>query len=43
VKKRLAEQGADPVGSTPEEYEAFVRSEITKWLRVVKEAGIQPI
>ncbi len=43
VKKRLAEQGADPVGSSPEEYEAFVRSEITKWLKVVKEAGIQPI
>ncbi len=43
VKKRLAEQGADPVGSTPEEYEAFVRSEIAKWLKVVKEAGIQPI
>jgi len=32
VKKRLAEQGAEPVGSTPEEYEAFVRSEITKWM-----------
>ncbi len=43
VKKRLAEQGADPVGSTPEEYEAFVRSEIAKWLKVVKEAGIKPI
>jgi tripartite-type tricarboxylate transporter receptor subunit TctC len=43
VKKRLAEQGADPVGSTPEEYEAFVRSEIAKWMKVVKEAGIQPI
>jgi tripartite-type tricarboxylate transporter receptor subunit TctC len=43
VKKRLAEQGAEPVGSTPEEYEAFVRSEITKWMKVVKEAGIQPI
>jgi tripartite-type tricarboxylate transporter receptor subunit TctC len=43
VKDRLAKEGADPVGSTPEEYEAFVRSEIAKWLKVVKEAGIQPI
>jgi tripartite-type tricarboxylate transporter receptor subunit TctC len=43
VKDRLAKEGADPVGSTPEEYEAFVRSEIAKWLKVVKEAGIPPI
>jgi tripartite-type tricarboxylate transporter receptor subunit TctC len=43
VKERLAKEGAEPVGSTPEEYEAFVRSEITKWMKVVKEAGIQPI
>ena len=43
VKERLSKQGADPVGSTPEEYEAFVRSEIAKWMKVVKEAGIKPI
>ncbi len=33
---------AEPVGSTPEEYDAFVRSEIAKWAKVCKEAGIQP-
>jgi tripartite-type tricarboxylate transporter receptor subunit TctC len=43
VKERLAKEGAEPVGSTPEEYEAFVRSEIVKWMKVVKEAGIKPI
>ena len=43
VSERLSEQGAEPVGSTPEEYEAFVRSEIAKWTKVVKEAGIKPI
>lgn len=43
VKERLAKEGAEPVGSTPEEYEAFVRSEIAKWMKVVKEAGIKPI
>ncbi len=42
VRESLASQGAEPVGSTPEEYDAFVRSEIAKWLKVCKEAGIQP-
>jgi tripartite-type tricarboxylate transporter receptor subunit TctC len=42
VKERLASQGADPVGSSPEEYDAFVKSEIAKWQKVCKDAGIQP-
>lgn len=42
INKQLADQGADPVGSTPAEYDAFNRSEITKWIKVAKEAGIQP-
>lgn len=42
VRDSLASQGAEPVGSTPEEYDAFVRSEIAKWAKVCKEAGIQP-
>lgn len=42
VRNSLASQGAEPVGSSPEEYDAFVRSEIAKWAKVCKEAGIQP-
>ena len=42
VRDRLAGQGAEPVGSTPEEYDAFVKTEIAKWAKVCKEAGIQP-
>jgi len=42
VRNALAGQGAEPVGSTPEEFAAFTRSEIDKWIRVVREAGIQP-
>jgi tripartite-type tricarboxylate transporter receptor subunit TctC len=42
VRESLASQGAEPVGSTPEEYDAFVRSEIAKWQKVCREAGIQP-
>jgi tripartite-type tricarboxylate transporter receptor subunit TctC len=42
VRERLASQGAEPIGSTPEQYDAFVRTEIAKWQKVCKDAGIQP-
>ncbi len=42
VRNGLASQGADPVGSTPEQHEAFNKAEIAKWIKVVREAGIQP-
>ena len=41
VKERLATMGAEGVGSSPEEFRAFVKAEITKWARVVKEAGLK--
>ncbi len=37
-RARLAEQGADPVGNTPAEFAAFIRTEITKWGEVVRRA-----
>ncbi|MFN7750691.1 MAG: Bug family tripartite tricarboxylate transporter substrate binding protein [Pseudomonadota bacterium] len=42
VRRVFSEQGADPVGSTPEEYEAFNRAEIARWIKAAREAGIQP-
>jgi len=30
------------VGSAPQEYDAHIRNEITKWARVIKAAGIKP-
>jgi len=42
VGRRLAELGAERLGSTPEEHEAISKAEIAKWLRVTREAGIQP-
>jgi tripartite-type tricarboxylate transporter receptor subunit TctC len=42
VRNRIADQGADPVGSTPEEQDAVTKSEIAKWIKVGREAGIQP-
>ncbi len=38
----LLSQGAEPMPSTPQEFDRFLRQEITKWGRVIKAAGIQP-
>ena len=40
VRERIAREGADPVGSTPEEFAARVKSEIEKWSKVAKAAGL---
>jgi tripartite-type tricarboxylate transporter receptor subunit TctC len=40
VKERFNNLGAEPVGNTPEEFGALIRSEVAKWARVVKQAGI---
>ena len=42
VKDNLAKQGAEVVGSTPEEYDQFNRAEIAKWIQVAAAAGIVP-
>jgi tripartite-type tricarboxylate transporter receptor subunit TctC len=39
VKEKLAVQGAQPLGSTPEAYGEYIRSEIKRWAVVVKESG----
>jgi tripartite-type tricarboxylate transporter receptor subunit TctC len=41
VIERLSSQGAEPVGSTPEEFGAYVRSEIDKWANLVKVANMK--
>jgi tripartite-type tricarboxylate transporter receptor subunit TctC len=42
MKERLLAQGFEPVGNTPAEFDAYIRSEIAKWSKVVKQAGIKP-
>ena len=39
VARRLADNGLEPVGSTPEELAAYQKAEITKWAKVVKDSG----
>jgi tripartite-type tricarboxylate transporter receptor subunit TctC len=42
VKDNLAKQGADVVATTPEQHDKFNRNEIAKWIKVAKDAGIEP-
>ncbi len=39
VKERLVALGLDPVGSTPEQFGAWIRDEISRWSKVVKASG----
>lgn len=39
VKDRMVAGGADPVGSAPDTFKAYVKAEITKWAKVVKQSG----
>ncbi len=40
VKEALANAGADAVGGAPDDFPRFFQTEITKWSKVVKAAGI---
>jgi len=41
VQQRLAALGADPLGGTPAEFGAYIKSEVAKYTRVVREAKLQ--
>lgn len=41
VKARFVIDAADPVGGTPEQFSVFLKSEIARWSKVVKQAGIK--
>ena len=42
VKNRLAADGSEVQVSTPAELEKLIVSEIAKWTRTIREAGIKP-
>src|SRR6266536_3024135 len=39
LTERMKQQGMEPVGSTPGEFDALIRAEIEKWAKVVKLSG----
>lgn len=41
VKERLAALGFEAVANTPEEFAAYIRAEINKWAKVIRDAGIK--
>jgi tripartite-type tricarboxylate transporter receptor subunit TctC len=41
VKKKFADLGVEAVYSTPEQFAAFIKSEMAKYAKLIKEAGIK--
>lgn len=39
LRKKLADQGAEPIGGTPAQFAALIRNDIVRWGKVVKESG----
>lgn len=42
MQASMARQGIDPVSGTSQQFAALVRREVSKWTRVIREAGIKP-
>jgi tripartite-type tricarboxylate transporter receptor subunit TctC len=40
VKEKLASQGAELIGDSPEHFHDFIGTEIARWAKVIKEAGL---
>jgi len=41
VRARLAKLGFDPIGTTPDQFAAWIKTEVAKWARVIREAKIR--
>jgi tripartite-type tricarboxylate transporter receptor subunit TctC len=41
VRTRFAAEGVEGLGGTPEEFGAYIKSEIERWGRVIKAANVQ--
>ena len=41
VRKQLAEQGYEPAGTSPEQFADYIKTEITKWTRVIRAGGLK--
>lgn len=41
VRERFINEGVEPIGGTPEQFDAFIRAEIDKYAKVVKAANLK--
>ena len=41
LRKRLGDEGADPLGGTPEQFAQVIRDDIGRWGKIVKESGVK--
>jgi len=42
VRRELAALGAEPVGDTPDEFGAFLKTDMARWGKIIQEKGIHP-
>ena len=42
VRRQLASEGAEPIGNTPQQYAAYLKKDVVKWGRIIRERGIRP-
>jgi tripartite-type tricarboxylate transporter receptor subunit TctC len=42
MRQRLAALGSDPIGGAPKELTDYMRVEIPRWAKVIKESGAKP-
>ena len=42
VKERLVAQGMDSIGNSPEQFAAYIRTDIARWADVIKKSGAKP-
>ena len=41
MREKFIQQGADPIGNTPDEFGLYMREETAKWAKIVKASGAQ--
>ena len=41
VKEKLATLGFDPIGNSPDEFGAWIKTEVAKWAKVIRDANIK--
>ena len=39
IRERIMSEGAEPVGSTPEQFRAYLNADVAKWAKIVKASG----